>query len=144
MTVLAPAARAAYPPGFWSVGYQPSWSGNVGTIPYNTHTHINYAFVLPNANGTLQAIPEPGRLQQLVSLGHQNGVKVSLAVGGWNNGNDDNFEILAANANSRTTFVNALIKKGSAFPMVSAPTMMPIATPRPARNHVAAIFIAGG
>ncbi|PWK81474.1 GH18 family chitinase [Lentzea atacamensis] len=109
LTVIAPAAQAAYPPGFKSVGYQPSWSSNVSTIPYNKLTHINYAFVLPNANGTLQGVPEPGRLQQLVSLGHQNGVKVSIAVGGWNNGNDDNFEILAANANSRTTFVNALI-----------------------------------
>lgn len=109
MTVSAPAAQAAYPPGFKSVGYQPSWSSNVSTIPYNKLTHINYAFVLPNANGTLQGVPEPGRLQQLVSLGHQNGVKVSIAVGGWNNGNDDNFEILAASANGRTTFVNSLI-----------------------------------
>lgn len=109
ITITAPAAQAAYPPGFKSVGYQPSWSSNIGSIPYNKLTHINYAFVLPNANGTLQGTPEPGRLQQLVSGAHASGVKVSIAVGGWNNGNDDNFEILAANANSRTTFVNALI-----------------------------------
>ncbi len=87
----------------------PSWAGNVSTIQYSKLTHINYSFVLPNSNGTLQGIPDPGKLQQLVSLGHQNGVRVSLAVGGWNGGNDDNFEILAANPNSRTTFVNALI-----------------------------------
>ncbi|GAB2833039.1 glycosyl hydrolase family 18 protein [Lentzea nigeriaca] len=108
-TVIAPAAQAAYPPGFKSVGYQPSWSGNFGSIPYNKLTHINYSFALPNANGTLQGIPEPGKLQQLVSGAHANGVKVSLAVGGWNNGNDDNFEFLAASANGRTTFVNSLI-----------------------------------
>ncbi|MEV6238280.1 glycosyl hydrolase family 18 protein [Lentzea sp. NPDC051838] len=109
MTVIAPAAQAAYPAGFKSVGYMPSWSGSVSAIQYSKLTHINYSFVLPNSNGTLQGTPDPGKLQQLVSLGHQNGVKVSIAVGGWNNGNDDNFEILAASANGRTTFVNALI-----------------------------------
>ena len=109
MTVMAPAAQAAYPAGFKSVGYMPSWAGNVSTIQYSKLTHINYSFVLPNSNGTLQGVPDPGKLQQLVSLGHQNGVKVTIAVGGWNNGNDDNFEILAASANGRTTFVNALI-----------------------------------
>ncbi|KOV81728.1 glycosyl hydrolase family 18 protein [Nocardia sp. NRRL S-836] len=109
ITVTAPAAQAAYPPGFRSVGYLPSWSGSVSSIQYSKLTHINYSFVLPNSNGTLQGVPDTGKLQQLVSLGHQNGVKVSIAVGGWNDGNDDNFEILAASANGRTTFVNALV-----------------------------------
>ena len=38
-----------------------------------------------------------------------NNVKVSLAIGGWNDGNDSAFESLAANAGARTTFVNALV-----------------------------------
>lgn len=59
MTVMAPAAQAAYPPGFKSVGYMPSWAGNVSTIQYSKLTHINYSFVLPNANGTLRAFPTP-------------------------------------------------------------------------------------
>ena len=29
ITITAPAAQAAYPPGFKSVGYQPSWSSNI-------------------------------------------------------------------------------------------------------------------
>jgi len=115
MTVMAPAAQAAYPAGFKSVGYMPSWAGSVSSIQYTKLTHINYSFVLPNSNGTLQGVPDPGKLQQLVSLGHQNGVKVSIAVGGWNDGNDDNFEILAASANGRTTFVNALINLVSQY-----------------------------
>ncbi|MFI6094486.1 glycosyl hydrolase family 18 protein [Lentzea sp. NPDC051213] len=109
LTVLAPAAQAAYPPGFKSVGYMPSWSGSVTSIQYSKLTHINYSFVLPNGNGTLQGVPDPGKLQQLVSLGHQNGVKVSIAIGGWNDGNDSAFEQMAGNAGSRTTFVNSLI-----------------------------------
>ncbi|WP_233160881.1 glycosyl hydrolase family 18 protein [Actinophytocola xanthii] len=102
-------AAAALPNGFRSVGYLPSWSGSVNSVQYGKLTHINYAFVLPNSNGTLQAVPDPGKLSSLVSLGHANGVKVSLAVGGWNDGNDSAFEALAANAGSRTTFVNSVV-----------------------------------
>ena len=100
---------AVLPNGFKSIGYMPSWAGNVNAIQYSKLTHINYSFVLPNANGTLQAIPDPGKLQQLVTLGRQNNVRVSLAVGGWNDGNDSAFEALAANSGTRTTFVNALM-----------------------------------
>jgi hypothetical protein len=44
-----------------------------------------------------------------VSQGHNNGVKVSLAIGGWNDGNDSAFEALAGNSGSRTTFVNSVM-----------------------------------
>ncbi|MBP2479087.1 GH18 family chitinase [Crossiella equi] len=106
---LGTTAAAALPPGFKSVGYMPSWSGSVGSIQYTKLTHINYAFVLPNGNGTLQAVPDPNKLRDLVSRAHAAGVKVSIAVGGWNDGNDSAFEQLAGNAGSRTTFVNALV-----------------------------------
>lgn len=104
-----PTAVQALPPGFRSVGYMPSWSGNVNSIQYRKLTHINYAFALPNANGTLQAIPDPNKLRSLVSQGHSNGVKVSLAIGGWNDGNDSAFEALARSAGTRTAFVNAVV-----------------------------------
>ena len=112
VTALAPTSpseAAVLPNGFKSVGYMPSWAGNVTTIQYNKLTHINYSFVLPNANGSLQPVDQPGKLQQLVSLGHANNVKVLIAVGGWNNGNDSAFESLAANSGTRTTFVNNLV-----------------------------------
>lgn len=105
----AASAAAALPTGFRSVGYMPSWSGSVTSIQYSKLTHINYAFALPNSNGTLQAIDNTAKLSQLVSLGHQNGVKVSLAIGGWNDGNDSAFEQLAGNSGSRTTFVNSVM-----------------------------------
>ncbi|MCA2218490.1 glycosyl hydrolase family 18 protein [Jidongwangia harbinensis] len=107
--VPATAHAAVLPNGFKSVGYMPSWSGSVPSIQFSKLTHINYSFALPNANGTLQPIENTAKLQQLVTLGHQNNVKVSLAVGGWNDGNDSAFESLAANAGTRTTFVNALM-----------------------------------
>ncbi len=112
-TVAAVGSTAAeatvLPNGFRSVGYMPSWSGNVNSIQYGKLTHINYSFVLPNSNGTLQAVPDPGKLTSLVNQGHAAGVKVSLAIGGWNDGNDSAFETLAGNAGSRTTFVNAVM-----------------------------------
>ena len=37
-----------------------------------------------------------------------------------------------------------LLVGGAAEPSVSAPTRTPMASPRPERNHVATIFIAGG
>jgi chitinase len=105
----APAAAAALPNGFRSVGYLPSWAGNVNSVQYSKLTHINYAFVLPNSNGSLQGVPDGGKLSSLVSQSHTNGVKVSLSIGGWNDGNDSAFEALAANSGSRTTFVNAVM-----------------------------------
>jgi chitinase len=105
----APAAAAAFPNGFKSVGYMPSWAGNVNSIQYTKLTHINYSFALPNSNGTLQAIPDPAKLSSLVNLGHNNGVRVLLAIGGWNDGNDSAFEALAGNATGRTTFVNSVV-----------------------------------
>ena len=39
---------------------------------------------------------------------------------------------------------NSLKRYGVAFPTVSAPTTVPIASPRAERNHVAIIFMAGG
>lgn len=94
---------------FKVVGYVPSWAGNVSDIPFARLTHVNYAFVLPTSTGGLQAVENPSKLQSLVSVAHANGVKVLIAVGGWNDGNDSAFESLAANATSRTNFVNSML-----------------------------------
>ncbi|PZG11982.1 glycoside hydrolase family 18 [Micromonospora craterilacus] len=110
LAVTPTAAQAVVlPNNFKSVGYMPSWAGNVNTVQYGKLTHINYAFVLPNSNGTLRAVENPSKLSSLVSLGRANNVKVSIAIGGWNNGDDSAFEALAANAGTRTTFVNSVV-----------------------------------
>jgi GH18 family chitinase len=109
LTTANPASAVVLPNGFRSVGYMPSWAGSVNTIQYNKLTHINYSFALPNANGTLRPIENTAKLQSLVSLGHANNVRVLLAIGGWNNGDDSAFEALAASAGTRTTFVNSVV-----------------------------------
>jgi chitodextrinase len=88
----------------------PSWSGDVNAIQYSKLTHINYAFLLPTGSGGLQPIENASKLQNLVSLGHANGVKVLIAVGGWNNGDDSGFESLAANSGSRNAFVTNILQ----------------------------------
>jgi GH18 family chitinase len=95
---------------FIVLGYAPSWGINTNTIRYEMYTHINYAFVLPSdGNGNLGNVPSSNRLRSIVEDGHASGVKVCISVGGWNDGDDSNFEALAANADSRTRFVNALM-----------------------------------
>ena len=91
------------------VGYMPTWAGSVSAVQYSKLTHINYAFLLPNADGSLQAIEDAPKLQSLVSMAHASGVKVQISVGGWNNGDDSHFESLAGNSTSRTNFVNNLV-----------------------------------
>jgi chitodextrinase len=87
----------------------PSWSGDVAAIQYSKLTHINYAFLLPNATGGFQPIENPSKLQNLVSRAHSSGVKVLIAVGGWNNGDDSGFESMAANSNYRNAFVTNIL-----------------------------------
>ncbi|MFI7217267.1 glycosyl hydrolase family 18 protein [Micromonospora maritima] len=108
---LAPSAAEAVvlPNNFKSVGYMPSWSGSVNSIQYGKLTHINYAFVLPNGDGSLRAVENPSKLSTLVSLGHANNVKVSIAIGGWNDGDDSAFEALAANSGARGALVNNVV-----------------------------------
>ena len=104
---LASPVQAA---DFKIVGYLPSWQGTVAELPLDKLTHVNYAFAVPNdsGDGTLRPLENPGKLSQLVAAAHARGVKVLLAVGGWNDGNDGGFERLAANSSTRTTFVNTL------------------------------------
>ncbi|MDF2456973.1 MAG: chiA4 [Cytophagaceae bacterium] len=92
---------------FRIVGYFPSWQGNVNTINYSKLTHINYSFILPTSTGGLNTgvMGNVSRFQTLVSKAHENNVKVSIAIGGWNNGDDLAFRQLASAASTRTAFV---------------------------------------
>jgi GH18 family chitinase len=67
-------------------------------IPYGQLTHINYAFLIPNADGTADALhpfenlANPWKLEKIVALAHAQGVQVLISVGGW--GWDEQFEVL--------------------------------------------------
>ncbi len=94
------------PNHFRVVGYVTD-AGVPETLQFDKLTHINYAFLLPSADGNLQALNSPWKLQRLVELAHEHGVKVLISVGGW--GLDAEFEALASRSESRTVFVNGLV-----------------------------------
>ncbi len=95
--------------GFKVVGYMPSWQGSASGIQYDKLTHINYSFLLPNSDGSLRPLDNISKMQQIVTQGHAQGVKILIAVGGWMDGNDSAFTTLAANQTTRTTFINNLV-----------------------------------
>ena len=75
-------------------------------IPYDQLTHINYAFLTPNDDGTFNPIPNGWKLKQIVATGHTKNVKVLISVGGW--GWDQQFESMAADPAARSAFVRNL------------------------------------
>jgi GH18 family chitinase len=75
-------------------------------IPYDKLTHINYAFLTPKADGTVNPVNNGWKLQQIVNTAHQHNVRVCISVGGW--GWDAQFEELAAGPETRRAFVQNL------------------------------------
>lgn len=72
------------PSKFKVVGYFPEWKPDKEKeIQYNKLTHINYAFAIPNADGTVKDLEEPDLAKKIIKKAHDNGTKVLLAVGGW-------------------------------------------------------------
>ncbi|MBN2385393.1 MAG: hypothetical protein JXB85_00105 [Anaerolineales bacterium] len=76
-------------------------------IPYEMLTHINYAFLIPNRDGTFAPLNNPWKIEQIVSRAHEHGVRVLISVGGW--GWDEQFEALAADPQTRAVFVDGLV-----------------------------------
>ena len=83
-------------------------TGNIipQTIPYERLTHINYSFLIPNADGTFARLANGWKLKQIVKDAHAADVKVLISVGGW--GWEKEFEALAADPATRAAFVNNL------------------------------------
>lgn len=95
---------------FKVVGYFPTWQGSVNEIGYDKITHLNYSFLIPQANGGLNPLEGGGqRLQDVVAQAHSEGVKVLIAVGGWNGGDDSAFRELASSSASRSAFVTNIV-----------------------------------
>jgi GH18 family chitinase len=77
------------------------------SIAYEYLTHINYAFAIPNADGSLQPLKAPEKLRTIVEQAHHHNVQVLISVGGW--GWEKEFETLAATQATRDTHIRALI-----------------------------------
>lgn len=96
---------------FRIVGYLPTYrAGYINSLQYDKLTHINYSFLIPDANGNISTSGfSYTNLSSLVTKAHTNNVKVLMAFGGWNNGDDSGFRSLAADNTKRTNFVNQAI-----------------------------------
>jgi len=90
------------------VGYFTDTAGVVGQVRFDQVTHLNYAFALPKPDGTVSDISNGWKLRDLVAKAHENNVQVLISVGGW--GTDREFEALAADPVSRSTFVNQMVE----------------------------------
>lgn len=75
-------------------------------IPYQRLTHINYAFLIPNADGTFKNLLNPWKLKKIAAQARENGVQTLIAVGGW--GWDAEFEAIGADPVARAAFVQNL------------------------------------
>lgn len=93
---------------FKVIGYFPEW-GTVNRVQFTKLTHINYAFAMPNPDGTLKQINETSKLRDLVTNGHAKGVKVMIAIGGGTQEATTNFNALGATQQKRNTFVNSVM-----------------------------------
>lgn len=111
---LPQPSPSAVPPGeFRVIGYLADWNSPQAVIQFDKLTHLNYAFLLPQPDGSLGEVQHPQRLSQLVQEAHASGVKVLIAVGGW--GYDDAFEQLAADPQARQRFVANLAAYTAAY-----------------------------
>ncbi len=69
---------------FKVVVYYPSWEPyETDKIDYTIVTHVNYAFGIPQSDGTLRALESPETAKFIIEEAHANNRKVLLAVGGW-------------------------------------------------------------
>lgn len=69
---------------FKVVVYYPSWEPyETDKIDYTIVTHVNYAFAIPQSDGTLRALENPKTAKFIIEEAHANNRKVLLAVGGW-------------------------------------------------------------
>lgn len=77
-------------------------------LPLDQVTHLNYAFLLPRADGTVEPFTSSWSLKTLIQRAHQHQVQVLVSVGGW--GLDQQFEQLASAASTRAVFISELLR----------------------------------
>lgn len=76
-------------------------------------THVIYAFLIPQENGTLVELEKPEQLRQIVTKAHNDGAKVYIAVGGWSYQNkplQPVFETVAASDENRKLLIENICR----------------------------------
>lgn len=76
-------------------------------------THIMYAFLIPQKDGTCVPFEKPQKVKALVEKAHNDGCKVYIAVGGWSYKDvplAETFEAVSGNDALRAKFIESIIK----------------------------------
>lgn len=95
------------------IGYTTSWAGNENEIQFSKLTHLNYAFIFPNTDGSITELDDAQKLIRIVEEAHKNDVKVFISVAGWNLGSENKedglWETVTENTKSRKLFIKELM-----------------------------------
>lgn len=90
---------------FQIIGYYPHWSAlEPAEIPFDKLTHVIFSFVNPTPAGGLVDV-HFNRMAQVANAARAHGVRVSLAVGGWQLGETRDWEMMASNPHSLGKFI---------------------------------------
>jgi chitinase len=132
----APTPAPSGPP-FRVVGYVTD-AAVPEIVPYDKLTEINFAFLIPNADGSFQPLSNSWKMQTIVALAHAHGVRVLISVGGW--GWDKQFEALAADPGSRTLFVGGLVQIVDQYQLDGVDIDWEYPTPGDSSDHFLALM----
>lgn len=94
-------------------GYYPDWAAwhlAPEAIDWSRFDIVDFAFALPAADGTLQFTQDDSSdlLKRLVKVGHANGKRIKLSIGGWTGSKF--FSPIAASPSLRAAFVRNVEK----------------------------------
>ena len=69
---------------FRVIGYYAGWNGmQPDKLDFSVLTNLIYAFAIPTPDGHLRPLEYPEVAKELIKRAHDNGKRISLAVGGW-------------------------------------------------------------
>ncbi|KAM6494204.1 glycoside hydrolase family 18 protein [Amanita muscaria] len=103
---------------FVSTAWYTGWHYNdvpLANVSWSKYTHMSYAFAttIPNAPFVALDPSDSPKLTQFVAQAHQNGVKATLAIGGWTSSRW--FSYGAGSATNRTQFATAVAQLISTY-----------------------------
>jgi len=92
---------------FKIVSYFPSYRDPAGVADskFKMITHLFYAFLNPNTDGSLAALEQPGRFTAVMQKARANGVKTAISI----SGTKSIFVTMAASATARNLFVKNVL-----------------------------------
>lgn len=95
---------------FAVIGYYPYWSElKPSEIQFWKFSHIIFSFINPTAQGGLVDV-HFNQIAELVTEAHRHGVRVSIAIGGWQLGETRDWEEMASNPASLGKFVKNVVR----------------------------------